>query len=80
MSNSGFLIRGWMRPVTVHNSFDRETAAVRWADPQEAAKLIAKTPNELGRMRDLHVLAVACELLERLGFTKTTMEAVLCRT
>lgn len=51
-----------MRPVGEPVAFDpAETAAVRWATPDEARKLIAQTTNKVGRERDLAVLEAAIE-------------------
>jgi 8-oxo-dGTP pyrophosphatase MutT (NUDIX family) len=41
------------------------TRAICWAAPDEAARLIGETRNELGRERDLAVLAAAVGLAER---------------
>jgi len=38
---------------------NRETAQIRWVTQAEANKLIAQTTNEIGRKRDLEVLAAA---------------------
>jgi 8-oxo-dGTP pyrophosphatase MutT (NUDIX family) len=39
-----------------------ETWSVRWAPPEEARRLIAQTPSEVVRKRDLDVLDAALEL------------------
>jgi 8-oxo-dGTP diphosphatase len=48
-----------MRPVTTGHPLDDETEAVRWATPEEAKTLIARTTNSTGRRRDLKVLEAA---------------------
>lgn len=46
-----------------------ETAEIRWASPQDAARLIARTRNSVGRKRDLEVLQAALDAWKaRLGF------------
>ena len=45
-----------MAPVGHPSAFDSETAAIRWATPDEAKALISKTTNQKGRERDLAVL------------------------
>jgi 8-oxo-dGTP pyrophosphatase MutT (NUDIX family) len=44
-----------------------ETASVRWADRQEAARLLALTHDATGRARDLGVLAAALAVWEGRG-------------
>jgi 8-oxo-dGTP pyrophosphatase MutT (NUDIX family) len=52
-----------MRLLHDHADFDRgESEDVKWATPDEARKLIAKTRNETGRKRDLDVLKAAVAL------------------
>ncbi len=49
-----------MTPVQDVGDFDRaETERVVWVEPAEARRLIAQTRNEVGRRRDLDVLAAA---------------------
>ncbi len=48
-----------MEPVGHPGAFDSETAAIRWATPDEAKTLISKTTNQKGRERDLAVLNAA---------------------
>ena len=54
-----------MTPKGEQGEFDpEETSAVRWATLDEAEKLIAMTTNEVGRERDLAVLASLREVLK----------------
>lgn len=51
-----------MKRIAEHplsTSGKRETEQIRWATEAEAKKLIAQTTNEIGRKRDLDVLAAA---------------------
>jgi 8-oxo-dGTP diphosphatase len=66
-SNAYFL----MAPVEQAGSPDWETQAVRWASLEEARELIGQTSNQIGRRRDLAVLAVAASLLASRGDPKT---------
>lgn len=46
-----------MRPVSEHGDWGhRETHDVRWAEPDEARRLINQTKNHVGKQRDLAVL------------------------
>ncbi len=48
-----------LAPEGTAGAWDDETQAIRWADREEAARLIAMTPHAKGRERDLRVLALA---------------------
>jgi hypothetical protein len=48
-----------MEPVGEPGPFGDETWRVCWASTEEAAALIARTPNPVARSRDLAVLAAA---------------------
>jgi 8-oxo-dGTP pyrophosphatase MutT (NUDIX family) len=51
-----------MRPNGTYRPPGNETWSVRWALPEEARRLIAQTPSEVVRQRDLDVLDAALEL------------------
>ena len=48
-----------MEPLRQLSPPDRETAELRWVTPKTAAQLLAETTSEVGRERDLAVLAAA---------------------
>ncbi|MFW5876816.1 MAG: NUDIX hydrolase [Myxococcota bacterium] len=48
-----------MEPVDETGDFHWETTSVRWAEPDEARTLLAKSTNAIGRKRDLAVLEAA---------------------
>jgi diadenosine hexaphosphate hydrolase (ATP-forming) len=50
-----------MAPLEDTGKFDWETSEVRWVDFEEAARLLALSPNPVGRARDLTVLQLAIE-------------------
>ena len=51
-----------MRPNGQYEPPGNETWCVRWASPDEARELLARTTNEIGRKRDLGVLEAALDL------------------
>lgn len=57
--DTGVTVFYLMRPVKVGGKFGKETAAIRWVTPDEAAKLIEQTMSERGRKRDAQVLKAA---------------------
>lgn len=48
-----------MSVVSDTGKHDFETSRIRWATPDEAARLIGKTTNLVGKKRDLAILAAA---------------------
>lgn len=54
-----------MRPLVDHGDFRSETATVRWATFKEAERLIGLTPSQIGRARDLEILAAAQAAYEK---------------
>lgn len=48
---------------------DRETASIAWCSPEEAVRRIGETKNQIGRERDLAVLADALNALPSVGHT-----------
>ena len=56
-----------MRKLATGAPLDAETQSVCWAEPEEAATMIAQTVNPLGRARDKRVLEDAHALRTRLA-------------
>lgn len=48
-----------MAPLGEAGPWNHETRVIRWADQEEAARLLALSPNAITRARDLRVLALA---------------------
>ena len=57
--DTGVTVFYLMRPKKTGGKFGKETAAIRWVTPDEAAKLIEQTVSERGRKRDAQVLKAA---------------------
>ncbi len=55
-----------MTPIGAQGEFGSETAQTRWVDVNEARKLIKLTTMEIGRDRDLAVLAAAFQTYDQL--------------
>ena len=52
-----------MELIRETGNFDKETSSIRWADKEEAERLMKKTTNKKGRQRDLQVLETAFKML-----------------
>lgn len=54
-----------VHPIGNPDKFDIETSSVRWVSVEDAQDMINLTQNQIGRKRDLHVLAAAVEEFNR---------------